>query len=257
MSLTIDLNSDLGEFGDQEHLDLAARVLAQVTSVNIACGCHAGNPTLMRATVRMALGHDVAIGAHPGFQDPEHFGRRELPVSPEEILELVASQVGALAGIASLEGARLTHVKPHGGLYHVVARDPACANGFARGVLAVDPRLMVVGLAGSSVMTEARVLGFTAVEEAFADRAYHQDGTLVPRSTPGAVISNEHEVCQRALDIVQNGIARGLEGQAIPVRGKTICLHGDTPGADHLTRAVRKSLTSAGVAVTRMDHAKA
>ncbi len=252
--LRIDLNSDLGEFSDPDRMKLAEQVLAHVTSVNIACGFHAGNPDLMRWTVRYGRDKGAAVGAHPGFRDREHFGRREIEVSPAEVENLVAYQVGALVGIAALEGVRLSHVKPHGALYGLAARDETLAEAFARAVVAIDRRLILVGLAGSKLVQAGRSIGLTVAEEAFADRAYNHDGTLVPRDHAGAVICSTVEVLSRALDIVQNGTVHGLDGQSISLRADTICIHGDTAGADTLARTIRNGLIEAGVRVTPLDY---
>ncbi len=245
----IDLNSDLGEFDDQERRDLAEGVLSNVTSANIACGFHAGNPQLMRWTIACARKKGVAIGAHPGFNDPEHFGRRVLPHSVSEIENLVAYQVGALAAIAAMEGVALAHVKPHGALYGLTVHDRQVAEAFARSLILVDRALTLVGLAGSELIQAGRRMGLTVAQEAFADRAYHSDGTLVSREREGSVILEPIFIVDRAITLVQEGVVRGLNGEPILVQADTICIHGDTPGADHLVKVVREGLTKAGIMV--------
>jgi len=245
----IDLNCDLGESSGPDQAALEERLLPQVTSINIACGFHGGHPDVMRRLVRSGRAAGVAIGAHPGFRDPEGLGRRDLPLSPEQIESAVAYQVGALAAVAALEGARLTHVKPHGALYHLAARDSEAAEAVARAVAAVDRRLVLVGLAGSRSVEAGRRLGLATAEEAFADRAYLDDGRLVPRSQPGALLIKEEEVVAQAVSIVRDGILRSSAGGVVRLHADTLCLHGDTPGADRLAAAVRRALEGAGLCV--------
>ena len=247
--LRIDLNCDLGEATDEEHLAIEARVMASATSVNVACGFHAGNPEIIRRTVRLAKAQGLAIGAHPGFLDREGFGRRAVSMSPGEIETLVAYQVGALAGVAALEEASLSHVKPHGALYNMAAHDRSLAEAIARAVASVDRGLILFGLAGSLLIEAARAIGLTVAEEVFADRAYSPNGMLMPRDLPGAVIHDEQEVLERALRLVREGVVPSYQGAILRVRADTICLHGDTPGADRLARMLRQGLEAAGVRV--------
>lgn len=251
----IDLNCDMGESFDPESWAVQERVIPYVTSVSIACGGHAGNPDLMRRTIRLAKAHGVNIGAHPGFLDPEGFGRRETKMTPYEVETLVAYQVGALGGIAAIEGIRLSHVKPHGALYNQAARDRALADAVIRAVAAVDSRMILVGLAGSQLIEAARARGIRAAEEAFADRAYQADGTLVPRGQPGAVIHDAQEVAERAVHLVCKGVVRSRDGAEISVKADTLCVHGDTPGADRLVGLIRQKLEEAGIRITAVDDA--
>lgn len=245
--MRIDLNCDLGERAEPDRLTLEERMMPLVTSVSIACGFHAGNQDLMRRMILLARSHGVAAGAHPGFRDADGFGRRELNVTPEQVENLVAYQVGALAGIAALEGARLAHVKPHGALYNMAARDRTLAEAVARAVATVDRRLILFGLAGSMLVQTGRDLGLSVAEEAFVDRAYHSDGSLVPRSRAGAVIHDDREVIERARRLVLEGTVASLDGPLLRLRADTICLHGDTTGADRLAGLVRQELSKAGV----------
>ncbi|MGH7205818.1 MAG: LamB/YcsF family protein [Nitrospiraceae bacterium] len=245
----IDLNCDMGESADPERLSIEERLMPLVTSVSIACGFHAGNPDLMRRTIRLARAHGVAIGAHPGFRDPEGLGRRELDATPEAAENLIAYQIGALAGIAVLEGAQLSHVKPHGALYNMAARDRRLADAIARAVARVDRRLILFGLAGSELVKAGRTIGLTVTEEAFVDRAYNPDGSLVPRGREGAVIQDEQEVVARVRRLVREGAVASLDGQLIRLHADTICLHSDTSGADRLVGIVRRELTTAGVKI--------
>lgn len=245
---TIDLNADMGEgFGryrlnDELLLDL-------VTSASIACGYHAGDPVVMRETVTGAVRRGVAIGAHPGYPDLVGFGRRELAATPDEIHAYVAFQVGALRGICATAGGRLRYVKPHGALYNRAARDEGAADAIARAVRAVDSSLALLGLAGSAMIAAAERVGIRAVSEAFVDRAYRADGTLVPRGESGAVLSDTENVAERALRIVLEGTVRAIDGSIIDLKAESLCTHGDGPHAVAIVSAVRRRLEAAGVTV--------
>ena len=245
----IDLNGDLGEsFGPYTIGDDEA-MLRHITSANVACGFHGGDPSVMRRTVGLALAGGVAIGAHPGFADLAGFGRREIRMREQEVEDLVAYQIGALAGVARSEEARLHHVKPHGALYNMAAHDRALADAFARAVVAVDATLILFGLAGSCLIEAGEAVGLRTAAEVFADRAYRVDGSLVPREQPDAVIDDSKEVVERALRIVQDGTVVSVGGEVIETRGDTICLHGDTPGAGELAARLRSGLEGAGIRV--------
>ncbi len=252
--MRIDLNCDLGEAPNPERLEVEARVMLHVTSVNVACGFHGGSLDVMRRTVRLAWTHRLAIGAHPGFPDAEGGGRRAMQMTPSEVETLVAYQVGALAGVATLEGARLAHVKPHGALYNMAALDRALANAVVRAVAGVDRGLVLFGLAGSALIEAGRAIGLTVAEEAFADRAYSRNGTLMPRDLPGAVIEDEREVVERAIRLAREGIVRSFDGRLVRVHADTLCLHGDTPGADRLAGQIRQGLADAGIRVASVGH---
>jgi UPF0271 protein len=246
MTLRVDLNCDLGEGGafDEALLD-------GVTSANIACGFHAGDPGVMRRTVELALKKGVGLGAHPGLRDLEGFGRRAVKVDAQEAFDLTLYQIGALQAFAALHGARLEHVKPHGALYNLAARDAALADALARAVRAANPKLVFFGLAGSEMIKAARRLGLPAAEEAFADRAYQPDGSLVPRGQPGAVIEAPEEVARRAVRLVKEGTVSAVDGTPLAIRADTLCVHGDTAGAPELVRALRSSLSREGVELRR------
>jgi 5-oxoprolinase (ATP-hydrolysing) subunit A len=242
--MRIDLNADVGEsIGDDEG------VIPSVSSANVACGFHAGNLTIMRTTVQLSARHGVAVGAHPSFRDLEGFGRREMLVDAAELENLVMSQVRALAAIASDEGVRLSHVKPHGALYNMAARDAGMADAVARAVRAVDPSLILFGLSGSELMAAGERAGLRVASEVFADRGYRPDGSLAPRGTPGAVISDVAEVARRAVGMATEQGVTAVDGTSVSVRADTICIHGDTPGAAALARAVRQALAAAGIEV--------
>src|SRR5579875_2157554 len=233
---TMDLNADIGE-GCSDDLAL----MRIVTSVNVACGGHAGDERTMRETVRAAITAGVAIGAHPSFPDRDGFGRRVLPRTPEEICHDVREQTARLQAIARDEGAELTHVKPHGALYNLAARDRAVAEAIARAVRDLDARLALVGLMGGAQIAAARRFGLRAIREAFADRAYRADGTLVPREHPGAVLDDPRLAAAQAVRITERGDA------------ETICVHGDTPHALEIARAVRDALHAAGIELSRPE----
>jgi UPF0271 protein len=203
----------------------------------------------MRATVEIAQGHDIAIGAHPGFPDLVGFGRRELQVSPADVEDLVVYQIGALAAIVTAKGARLHHVKPHGALYNMAARDPALATAIARAVAAVDSRLVLVGLAGSALIDAGARAGLRTASEVFADRAYDADGSLVSRRHADAIVHDPDRVADRVLQMVTQGCITALDGTRVPIVAETICVHGDTPGAVDVARRIRRVLDDAGIRV--------
>lgn len=247
--MQIDLNGDVGESFGAYEIGHDAALIPILTSVNIACGFHAGDPGVMRATVALAREHGTAVGAHPGFPDLVGFGRREMKATPREVEDLVAYQIGALAAIAAAQGVRLAHVKPHGALYNMAARDLDLADAIARAIAAVDPSLALFGLPGSQSLEAAQRHKVRAVSEAFADRAYRRDGSLVPRNEPGAVIDDEQIVVTRAVAIARERMVIAADGTRVPLDVQTICVHGDTPGAAVLASRIRKALSDAGVQV--------
>jgi UPF0271 protein len=247
--MQIDLNGDVGESFGAYEMGHDAALIPVLTSVNIACGFHAGDPGVMRATVALAREHGSAVGAHPGFPDLVGFGRREMNVTPREVEDLVAYQIGALAGIAAAQGVRLAHVKPHGALYNMAARDMDLADAIARAIATVDSSLKLFGLPGSSSLAAAQRRHVQAVGEAFADRAYRRDGSLVPRQEPGAVIHDEEIVVRRAVSIARERTVMAADGTPVALDVQTICVHGDTPGAAVLASRIRKALSDAGIEV--------
>ena len=243
----IDLNADVGESFGPYVIGNDERMFRHVTSANIACGSHGGDPSVMRRTVRLAVARGVSPGAHPGYADLMGFGRRDIAMDPQELEDLVVYQVGALAGMAAAEGTRLEHVKPHGALYNRAARDRPLADAIARAVRAVDARLILFGGSGSRLVEAGDALGLHTAAEVFADRAYRPDGSLAPRREPGAVITDPAAVAERALRLVRSGEVATVTGEVIALRRDTICLHGDTPGAGDIAAAVRARLEGAGV----------
>lgn len=239
---SVDLNADLGEgCGDD------GAMLDIVTSANIACGFHAGDAGEMTRTVRAALARGVGLGAHPSYPDREGFGRRAMELPAEAVAAITAYQIGALAAIAALEGGRLGHVKPHGALSNRAAVDPAAAAAIVRAVKGVDAGLVLLAPAGSVLAEAGRRQGVRVVEEVFADRAYDDDGTLVPRSHPQALIHDPDLAARQVLRMVQHGVIRTVSGRDIPCRAQSVCVHGDDPGAVILARTVRAALERAGV----------
>jgi UPF0271 protein len=245
MPITFDFNCDMGEgFGDWR-LGLDEEVIKVVTSANVACGFHAGDPAIMRRTVRLAEAHGVGVGAHPGFPDLRGFGRRNLAATPDEVRDDLVYQVGALTAFTSAK--RLQHVKPHGALYNMAVPGGALARAIGEAVLDCDPSLTLVALAGSKWAEEAERMGLRVAREAFADRALMPDGTLVPRSKPGAVIHDERQVIERSVRLVTEKTVVAISGEVVHVEADTLCLHGDTPGAVALASALRSALEAAGV----------
>jgi UPF0271 protein len=250
--LTIDLNADVGESFGPWTMGQDEALMTSITSANIACGFHAGDPTVMRQTIRLAKRHGVVVGAHPGFPDLAGFGRREMQVSPVELEDLILYQLAAIAGVAGAEGVRLQHVKAHGALYNMAARDVALARAIARAVAAFDRTLILLGLPNSALLSEAASAGLRVAAEVFADRTYEADGSLTPRRVPGSVIADPAHVVARAVDMVRARQVTATDGTVLPLRADTICLHGDTPGAADLARQVRAALESAGVTVAAL-----
>lgn len=247
--LKIDLNADIGEFSSVDDAGSDERLLSTITSANIACGFHAGNPAVMRHTVRLAVRAGVAIGAHPSFRDIEGFGRREMSIEPEGITDLVVHQVAALAAIARAEGVWLRHVKPHGALYNMSTRRADIAEAIALAVGSLDAGLRLVGLPGSALLSAAARMGLSVAAEGFADRAYEPDGSLTPRHMAGAVLTEPVRVVERAVQMVRDGTVVARDGSSVSLKVDTLCVHGDTPGAAGLAAAVRAGLEQAGIEV--------
>jgi UPF0271 protein len=249
----IDLNCDMGESFGAWRMGNDEAILDHVTSANVACGFHAGDPRTMRDTVRMALARGVAVGAHPGLPDLQGFGRRTMAISPDEAYEAVLYQVGALAGFVQARGARLRFVKAHGALYNMAARDAGLADAIAAAVADFDAALGFVGLAGSELLAAAQRRGLRAVSEVFADRSYQDDGSLTPRSRPGAMIEDVEVSVAQVLGMVLEGRVRSVSGREVPVRADTLCIHGDQPGALAFVRRIRQALAQAGVEVRAIE----
>ena len=246
--MRIDLNADVGESFGAWSIGEDEVLIPLVSSVNVAAGMHAGDPVTIERTVGLAVRSGVAIGAHPGYPDLVGFGRREMALSPTDIEASVLYQVAAVAGFARAAGTTLRHVKAHGALYNRAARDAAAADAIARAVRRFDRSLVLVGLAGSALISAGRDAGLAVAEEAFADRAYERDGSLRSRSLDGAVLDDPGAAARQALAIVRGTLVAG-DGTPIAVRADTICVHGDLPGAADRARAVRAALLEAGVEI--------
>ena len=242
--LSLDFNCDLGEGCGQD-----AAIAPHISSASIACGAHAGDASTMREAIALCLAHGVAIGAHPSFEDRGHFGRRELALAPAEIHALVARQVALVVDACADAGARLHHVKPHGALYNLAARDLAVATAIAAAVRGVDPALSLCGLANSQLTAAGEAAGLRVAHEAFAERAYDADGRLAPRGTPGAVIDGFEDALAQVRDFVRDGIVVARDGTRVPIRADTLCLHGDRADAAGFARGLRRALEAEGVSI--------
>jgi UPF0271 protein len=242
--MRVDLNADVGESVGHD-----PELMPHITSANVACGFHAGDPGVMRATVSLAREHGVAVGAHPGFPDLAGFGRRELQVSPRDVEDFVVYQIGALAGIAAAQGVRLQHVKPHGALFNMAVRDGALADAIARATTLIDRSMILFGLPESELIAAGRRAGLRTACEVFADRAYEPDGTLVSRQRPGAVIDDPGIVLERVVRMVRDKAVDAIDGSRVALEVDTICVHGDTPGAADLAARIRKALAERGIDV--------
>jgi UPF0271 protein len=249
--MTIDLNCDMGESFGAWTLGHDAALMPYLTSANIACGFHAGDPAVMRQTVRLALRHGVAIGAHPGLPDLVGFGRRNMDISAEEAFEMTVYQLGALHAVARAEGGTLHHVKPHGALYNIAVTNAALAQAIAEAVYKVQPELILYGLAGSELTKAGERLGLRTAHEVFADRTYQANGTLTPRRQPDALITSADAAIAQALRMVQGGWVRTQQGQEIAIKADTVCLHGDGAHALEFAQQLSHALRAAGVTLAR------
>ena len=247
--MRVDLNCDMGEsFGNWTIGDDAA-ILPFVSSVNIACGFHAGDPSVMRVTVHAAAAHHVAVGAHPGLPDLAGFGRREMAVSPQAVYDMTSYQIGALRGIARAAGVTVKHIKPHGALYNMAAVRSPIADAIALAVRDTDGSLTLVALSGSCLIDAGRATGLRTASEVFADRNYMPDGTLVPRSAPNAIVNDADEAAARAVRMVQSHRVTAIDGSDVTVLAETICIHGDAPYAALFAQRIRVALAAANIAV--------
>jgi UPF0271 protein len=245
----IDINADVGESFGAFTVGNDAALMPSITSANVAAGFHGGDPSVLRRTIRLAKQHGVAVGAHPGFADLAGFGRRELHATPREAEDFVLYQIAAVAGVAAAEGVHLQHVKPHGALYNMAVRDRELAAAIARATAAFDRRLILFAPFDSELYNAGLAAGLGVAAEAFADRAYEPDGSLVSRQKPGAVIHEMDAVVGRALQMVRTRQVQAVDGTLVPLDVDTICVHGDTPGAAALAATLRGALDAAGVIV--------
>jgi UPF0271 protein len=245
----IDINSDLGESLGAWTMGDDAAMLSIVSSANVACGFHAGDAAGILQTLRAAAERGVAVGAHVAYPDLAGFGRRNMDVASSDLQADVVYQIGALQGLAKVAGTRVRYVKPHGALYNTIAHDRRQAGDVIAAIRAIDPTLVLVALAGAPLVDWAREAGLTVVAEAFADRAYTPEGTLVSRREKGAVLHNPDAVAARMLRLAQEGVVQAIDGSTVRVQADSICVHGDSPGAVAMARQVRQVLEQAGVAV--------
>ncbi|WP_339190098.1 5-oxoprolinase subunit PxpA [Paenibacillus sp. FSL R5-0490] len=246
-SKTLDINCDLGEsYGIYRTLSDEA-ILPLITSANIACGFHAGDPATMRLTVVRALEHQVAIGAHPGLPDLQGFGRRRMDITPREAYDMVVYQIGALDAFVRANGGRMHHVKPHGALYNMAVEDAKLAEGIAEAIYQVQPDLYLYGLAGSELIHAADSIGLRSVSEVFADRTYGTDGKLTPRSQAGALIEESGQAIAQVLRMVKDEVVVSTDGTLVPIKAETVCIHGDGSNALAFAQEIRQVLESEGI----------
>lgn len=245
----VDLNSDLGESFGAYTIGLDEQVIQYVSSANVACGYHAGDPLVMDRTVAAAKQAGVAVGAHPGFPDLMGFGRRNMACTPKEAKGYIMYQMGALMAFTAAHGVKLQHVKPHGALYNMAGKDPELAMAIAEGIAAVDRDVILLGLAGSQMLEAGRKVGLRTASEVFADRAYQADGSLVPRSKPGAVIHDQEEAIQRTVRMVTQGKVTAITGEEVSIDAHSICVHGDNPSAVEFVKNIRAALQAQGVEI--------
>lgn len=250
----VDINCDLGESYGIYRMESDEHILPWITSANIACGFHAGDPATMRSTVELALEHQVAIGAHPGLPDLQGFGRRRMDVTPQETFDMMVYQIGALDAFVRARGGRMHHVKPHGALYNMAAADVTLAEAVAEAVYRVQPELYLYGLAGSALIEAADRIGVRSVSEVFADRTYEADGTLRSRQLPGAVIHRSDQALAQVLRMVTEGTVLAVDGTVVPIKAQTICIHGDGQQALAFAKDIRNLLEAEGVTLAAMEH---
>ncbi len=249
----VDLNSDLGESFGRYTLGMDERVIPLITSANVACGYHAADPVVMAKTVSMAKEAGIQVGAHPGFPDLMGFGRRNMAVTPQEARAYVLYQLGALEGFCRSAGLKLQHVKPHGALYNMAARDYELAKGICQAVAEFDKELIVLALSGGQLARAAQDMGLRTALEVFADRAYEEDGSLVGRGKPGAMITDEEEAIARVIRMIKDQTVRAITGKDIAIRADSICVHGDGEKALAFVERIRKAFGEAGILLCPLE----
>lgn len=246
---SIDLNSDLGESFGAYKIGRDEDLLPIVSSANVACGFHAGDPSIMAKTIKLCKKSNVAAGAHPGFHDLEGFGRRNMNVSPADVKNMILYQVGALDAFCKAAGVKLQHVKPHGALYNMAAKDAALAKAICEGVYEYDSSLILLGLANSEMIAQAKLIGLPYAAEVFADRAYEDDGTLVARTKPDAMITDEEEAVNRVIRMIKDHTVQTINGKKIEICPDSVCVHGDSEKALLFVKKIRSALEKEGIAV--------
>ncbi len=245
----VDLNCDMGESFGAYQMGNDEELFSSITSANIACGFHAGDPSTMHKTVKLAIQHGVGIGAHPGLPDLVGFGRREMQISSKEAYELMVYQMGALAAFIDAEGGKFQHVKPHGALYNMAAKNKALAEAIAEAVYHVNPNLVLFGLSGSEVIQAGKRLGLRTANEVFADRTYQQDGSLTPRNQAGAMITDEEMSVHQVIRMVKEGLVKSQQDVDIPIQADTICIHGDGAHAVAFAKKIRSQFEASAIKV--------
>lgn len=251
--LSIDLNCDLGESFGNYTCGMDEEIIPFITSANVACGFHASDPVVMQKTVKAAKANHVRVGAHPGFPDLGGFGRRNMALSPAEVTAIIVYQIGALTAFCTANGIEMQHVKPHGALYNMAVKDAHLANAICEGIASVNPALILLGPAGSELEKAARETALPYAREFFADRAYEEDGTLVPRSRPGAVLSDKEAAVRRVIRMIKDGCVTAVTGKEIAAEADSICVHGDNPSALLFTQSIHAALLDAGITPAPMS----
>lgn len=250
--LRVDLNSDLGESFGNYKIGLDEEVIKYVTSVNVACGWHAGDPLVMEKTIKIAKENEVAVGAHPGFPDLMGFGRRNLLLSPSEMKNYIKYQLGALMAFGKSQGKKIQHVKPHGAMYNMAAKDLKLAVAIAEAIYEVDKDIILLGLANSELIKAGERVGLKVANEVFADRAYNADGTLVSRSKEGAVIHDADVAIARVIRMIKERKVKAITGEDVEINAQSICVHGDNPEAVEFVKRIKTKLQEEGIEVTSM-----
>lgn len=252
MTIQVDLNCDLGESFGAYTIGQDTAMLKHITSANIACGYHAGDHNVIRRTVQIAVANDVGLGAHPGFPDLIGFGRRHMQVDPQEVYNLIVYQVGAIQAFAQLHQRELNHVKPHGALFNIAARDETIAQAIAEAVYHINPRLILFGLAGGELVKAGQRVGLTVAQEVFADRTYQPDGTLTPRTAPNAMIVDVEQALQQVIRMVKDGKVEAVDGSEVSIKADTVCIHGDQPTSLLFVQRLRQTLVQHGIVIRRV-----
>lgn len=252
----VDLNCDMGESFGAYKMGADEEILDYITSANIACGFHAGDPATMRKTVQLALDKGVGIGVHPGFQDLVGFGRREMKISPQEAYDIIVYQIGSLYGFVKAEGGKLQHVKPHGALYNMAAKDISLSEAIAEAIYKIDPELILYGLAGSKLINAGRKIGLRTANEVFSDRTYQQDGSLTPRTYPNALITDALEAVNQVIRMVKEGRVRSLQGTDVSIKADTVCIHGDGKEALEFAKTLSAALKETGIRQSKISQNK-
>lgn len=250
----IDLNCDMGESFGAYKMGTDEEILNYITSANIACGFHAGDPTTMRKTVTMALERNVGIGVHPGLPDLVGFGRRTMDISPQEAYDLIVYQIGAVHAFTKAEGGKLQHVKPHGALYNMAAKSPSLSEAIAEAIYKVDPELILFGLAGGELVKAGKKIGLRSASEVFSDRTYQEDGSLTSRREENALIHDQEVAVNQVIRIVKEGKVKSLQGVDVSIQAHTVCIHGDGQNALQFAKYISTSLQNAGITIAKISN---